>query len=81
VDDPNAKTKLHAPIGVIRDDAIKPAGRDPGPEEVAMKKPREEEDAGVTRKAILELLRLNLRQAGGLALIIDQFVRAGDFRG
>jgi hypothetical protein len=38
VNDPNANAKLHVPIGEIPSDAIKPTGRGPEPEEVALKK-------------------------------------------
>ncbi|OTB08863.1 hypothetical protein M426DRAFT_7581 [Hypoxylon sp. CI-4A] len=37
LDDPQANAKLHAPIGAIPVDAIKPGGRGPSPEEIAMK--------------------------------------------
>ncbi|KAI1416006.1 hypothetical protein F5Y13DRAFT_155856 [Hypoxylon sp. FL1857] len=37
LDDPEANAKLHAPIGLLPPNAIKPAGRGPDPEEIAMK--------------------------------------------
>ncbi|KAI1459001.1 hypothetical protein F4805DRAFT_473693 [Annulohypoxylon moriforme] len=37
LDDPQANAKLHLPIGTLPQDAIKPAGRGPDPEEIAMK--------------------------------------------
>ncbi|KAI1208834.1 uncharacterized protein F4807DRAFT_468419 [Annulohypoxylon truncatum] len=36
-DDPQANAKLHLPIGTLPQDAIKPAGRGPDPEEIVMK--------------------------------------------
>ncbi|KAI0842065.1 hypothetical protein F5Y06DRAFT_292887 [Hypoxylon sp. FL0890] len=37
LDDPEANAKLHSPIGTLPPDVIKPAGRGPDPEEIAMK--------------------------------------------
>ena len=38
LDDPQATAKLHAPIGELPEEAIKPAGRGPDPEEVLLRK-------------------------------------------
>lgn len=38
LDDPQATAKLHAPIGELPEDAIKPAGRGPDPEEVLLRR-------------------------------------------
>ncbi|KAL7629359.1 hypothetical protein AAE478_000879 [Parahypoxylon ruwenzoriense] len=38
LDDPQAKAKLHLPVGTLPPDAIKPDGRGPDPEEIALKK-------------------------------------------
>lgn len=45
LDDPQAKAKLHLPIGVLPHDAIKPAGRGPDPEDIA---PKEAEQRKLT---------------------------------
>ncbi|KAI0889983.1 uncharacterized protein GGS22DRAFT_6864 [Annulohypoxylon maeteangense] len=37
LDDPQANAKLHLPIGTLPQDAIKPAGRGPDPEDIAMR--------------------------------------------
>ncbi|KAI2467694.1 hypothetical protein F4781DRAFT_444031 [Annulohypoxylon bovei var. microspora] len=37
LDDPQANAKLHLPIGTLPQDAIKPAGRGPDPEDISMK--------------------------------------------
>ncbi|KAI1143414.1 hypothetical protein F5Y05DRAFT_152443 [Hypoxylon sp. FL0543] len=37
LDDPKANAKLHSPIGTLPPDAIKPAGRGPDPEEIALR--------------------------------------------
>lgn len=38
LDDPQATAKLHAPIGELPEEAIKPAGRGPDPEKVLLRK-------------------------------------------
>lgn len=43
--DPRAKAKLHAPIGAIPDDAIRPAGRGPEPEELVRRRAEERRKA------------------------------------
>ncbi|KAI0383847.1 hypothetical protein F5Y04DRAFT_278473 [Hypomontagnella monticulosa] len=38
LDDPRANAKLHLPVGMLPREAIKPSGRGPDPEEIAMKR-------------------------------------------
>lgn len=45
LDDPQANAKLHVPIGELPENAIKPAGRGPDPEEVLLKKAQQRRKA------------------------------------
>lgn len=45
LDDPRAGAKLHLPTGEIPEDAIKPTGRGPDPEEIVEKKKRERQQS------------------------------------
>lgn len=47
LDDPRANAKLHLPIGTLPQGAIKPAGRGPDPEEIAMKNKEQRKKIGV----------------------------------
>jgi hypothetical protein len=57
LDDPRANTKLHRPVGTLPPDAIKPSGRGPEPEEVALQR-------AMQRKQAQELLLVSETSQG-----------------